>query len=229
MINLLQNSLMVVAVLASDAQQAEWQQRAAAPGVEWCWCGSVKTLVATVADLYIDLLYTPDPERNAVFGMRAGQLVLINSVLHTSEETGKQFVRINGWPGMLARPVQELALADSTQAAAVAAAMASLQWEYRLVPDIPGMVTPRVLAMIINEAYFTWSAGVSSKAEIDTAMKLGTGYPYGPFEWADKIGLEPIARLLLKLSAAEERYSPAPALLEAAGIQEKKDGPHFKY
>ncbi len=220
---------MVVAVLASEAQQAELQQRAATPGVEWLWCGSVKTLVATVADLYIDLLYTPDPERNAAFAMRAGQLVLINSVLHTSAETGKQFVRINGWPGMLARPIQELALADAAQAAAVAAAMESLQWEYRLVPDIAGMVTPRVLAMIINEAFFTWSAGVSSKAEIDTAMKLGTGYPYGPFEWADQIGLESIARLLVVLSKREQRYTPAPALLEAAGINPTADGPHFKY
>ena len=43
--------------------------------------------------------------------------------------------------------------------------------------------------MIINEAYFTWEAGTSTKEEIDIAMKLGTGYPYGPFEWGEKIGL----------------------------------------
>src|ERR1700710_2457559 len=47
----------------------------------------------------------------------------------------------------------------------------------------------RVVAMIINEAYYALDAGVSSKESIDLAMKLGTGYPYGPFEWADRIGL----------------------------------------
>ena len=33
---------------------------------------------------------------------------------------------------------------------------------------------------------------VSTRDEIDTAMKLGTNYPFGPFEWAEKIGLKNI-------------------------------------
>ena len=71
------------------------------------------------------------------------------------------------------------------------------------------MITPRVIAMIINEAYFTLQAGVSTKEEIDTAMKLGTNYPYGPFEWADKIGLNRIKTLLQTLSKTDTRYLPA--------------------
>ena len=57
------------------------------------------------------------------------------------------------------------------------------------VKDEPGFVSARIVAMMINEAYFTWEAGTSTKEEIDIAMKLGTGYPYGPFEWGEKIGL----------------------------------------
>jgi 3-hydroxybutyryl-CoA dehydrogenase len=53
---------------------------------------------------------------------------------------------------------------------------------------------------------------VSTKEEIDLAMKLGTNYPWGPFEWAEKIGVENILNLLEKLSQQEERYFPAPAL-----------------
>jgi 3-hydroxybutyryl-CoA dehydrogenase len=43
-------------------------------------------------------------------------------------------------------------------------------------------------------------------------MKSGTNYPYGPFEWSEKIGVANILNLLEKLAKKEERYSPAPAL-----------------
>jgi 3-hydroxybutyryl-CoA dehydrogenase len=72
--------------------------------------------------------------------------------------------------------------------------------------------------MIINEAYFTVGEEVSSKREIDIAMKLGTNYPLGPFEWADKIGLSNIYKLLLKLSSIGTRYTIAP-LLEKEALQ----------
>ncbi len=66
--------------------------------------------------------------------------------------------------------------------------------------------------MIINEAYYALGDGVSSKADIDIAMKLGTGYPYGPFEWSQLIGLKNINELLLQLMKLDKKYSPAPAL-----------------
>jgi 3-hydroxybutyryl-CoA dehydrogenase len=75
------------------------------------------------------------------------------------------------------------------------------------VPDEIGFITPRVVSMIINEAFIALKEGVSTKGEIDTAMKLGTNYPYGPFEWAEKIGVEKIKSLLDKLSMQEKRYA----------------------
>jgi 3-hydroxyacyl-CoA dehydrogenase len=59
--------------------------------------------------------------------------------------------------------------------------------------------------MIINEAYFALEDNVSTKAETDIAMKLGTNYPYGPFEWGQLIGLKkstPCFCYFLKLSHA---------------------------
>ena len=56
------------------------------------------------------------------------------------------------------------------------------------VKDLPGFVSARIVAMIINEAWFTREAGTASEKDIDLAMKLGTGYPYGPFEWTALIG-----------------------------------------
>ena len=68
----------------------------------------------------------------------------------------------------------------------------TIEW----VADIPGFITPRVISMIINEAYFTLDEKVSTKEEIDTAMKLGTNYPYGPFEWGATIGLKNVYELI---------------------------------
>jgi 3-hydroxybutyryl-CoA dehydrogenase len=68
--------------------------------------------------------------------------------------------------------------------------------------------------MIVNEAYLALGEGVSSREAIDTAMRLGTNYPYGPFEWASRIGLSPIVELLEVLARQNPLYSVAPSLKE---------------
>ena len=73
--------------------------------------------------------------------------------------------------------------------------------------------------MIINEAYFTLEEKVSTKEEIDTAMKLGTNYPYGPFEWGQKIGLKKVNELLTTLAETNSRYTPAALLQKEANPQ----------
>ena len=87
-----------------------------------------------------------------------------------------------------------------------------------VVPDVPGMIAPRIISMIINEAYFALDEKLSTKEEIDTAIKLGVNYPYGPFEWYDKIGIKNIHFLLQKLSVDDKRYLPAPLLQKQATI-----------
>ena len=82
--------------------------------------------------------------------------------------------------------------------------------------DCAGFISARVIAMVINEAYFALDEHVSTKEEMDIAMKLGTNYPSGPFEWADKIGLNNILTLLEALEATDARYHPAPGLKSAA-------------
>lgn len=91
---------------------------------------------------------------------------------------------------------------------------AALNWEYFKVEDKVGMVTPRVVAMIINEACFTFEAGIASMEDIDKGMKLGTSYPYGPFEWGDRIGVDNIYQTLVALAKASgnERYRISPFL-----------------
>jgi 3-hydroxybutyryl-CoA dehydrogenase len=126
-------------------------------------------------------------------------------------------LRINGWPGFLQRDLWEVAGTINDNAAIV---LEKLNKKIAPVKDEPGLVSARIIAMIINEAYFALGDKVSTKEEIDIAMKLGTNYPWGPFEWAEKIGINSIFDLLEKLSITDKRYLPAPLLTEA--ITKKK-------
>jgi 3-hydroxybutyryl-CoA dehydrogenase len=210
---------MAIAVLADDVLKQEWLTRGMAPGVEIMWVDSVRSLAMIEADAYVDLLFEMNVERTAPLKRLLPKPVFVNAVAYTTADVGGGFIRINGWPTMLQRPVTEIALPAGVQEDVVEKIFTGLQWRYQVVPDIPGMITPRILAMIINEAYFTLGAGVSTRGEIDIAMKLGTNYPMGPFEWSKKIGLQRVYELLQQLSIADSRYMPAEAM-----EQEMKNG-----
>ena len=111
----------------------------------------------------------------------------------------------------------EMAVTPWTEAAALDQAgrfFRDLGLEPMIVPDAPGLVFPRILCTIINEAAFALMEGVASAEDIDTAMKLGTNYPLGPLEWADRIGLDQVLGVLegLQVEYGEDRYRPAPLL-----------------
>jgi 3-hydroxybutyryl-CoA dehydrogenase len=88
------------------------------------------------------------------------------------------------------------------------------------VPDRVGLVFPRILSMIINEAAQVYAEQIASREDIDTAMKLGTNYPLGPLEWADKLGIDLVYEILFALqnSFGEDRYRPHPVLKEMVDL-----------
>lgn len=157
------------------------------------------------ADVFIDLLFHEG--HTTVLSKLLPKLVIINSVIETLGETNPSFVRINAWPTFLQPGLIEAISVNETQKPSTEVVFSFFNKKIEWLPDEPGFITPRVISMIINEAYIALKEGVSSKEEIDTAMKLGTNYPYGPFEWAQKIGIENIQALLEKLSKHQPRYT----------------------
>ena len=91
---------------------------------------------------------------------------------------------------------------------------------FQLVDDRVGLVTPRVICMIINEAYYTLEEGTASRTDIDLAMKLGTNYPLGPFEWSQKIGIKHVYELLEAVykDTGDERYKICPLLKKECAL-----------
>jgi len=64
------------------------------------------------------------------------------------------------------------------------------------------------------ENVFAIQDDIARPEDIDTSMKLGVSYPYGPFEWAERIGIGNVVDILHALHAEyqEERYRVAPLL-----------------
>jgi len=167
-------------------------------------------------DAYFDLAFENTVERTALLTRLLPKVVFINSVVESLAEHDSSFIRINGWPVFLKRTVMEASCANESLKADAKKIAIALNKTIDWVADIPGFVSARVVSMIINEAYFALQENVSTKEEIDIAMKLGTNYPYGPFEWSEKIGLKNIYSLLNELGKTNSRYQPATLLEKEA-------------
>jgi 3-hydroxybutyryl-CoA dehydrogenase len=201
--------VMNVIVFAHDWQKEELLSKSKKDGVEFMFINTLDSLTAHPdADAYLllkeitslDHLYT-----------HTSKPVLINSVTNTLADikAPSNFHRINGWASFIRRELWEVSTNDQP---ALDALMSSLGYSFKIVKDEPGFVAARVVSMIINEAYFALEQKVSTKTEIDIAMRLGTNYPFGPFDWGEKIGLSNINGLLTKLHKTDGRYKVCSAL-----------------
>lgn len=189
---------MQIVVLADESLQEALLARGLGPEVDISWIRDYRSFPQyPEATAWMDLLFEKEAERLRVLDQN-GPLVLINSVSHTLPETNPSFVRFNGWNSFLPSALVEASGAEQNRSKATAI-FEQFNREVEWLPDHPGFITPRVVSMIIYEAVLAWKEGVSTREEIDTAMKLGTNYPYGPFEWAGKIGWDKVAGLLQKL------------------------------
>jgi 3-hydroxybutyryl-CoA dehydrogenase len=99
------------------------------------------------------------------------------------------------------------------------------------VQDTTGFVVNRLLVPYLLEAIRLLESGVASKEDIDQAMKLGCGYPMGPFTLLDLVGLDTtlyVAEVMFQ-EFREPRFAPPPLLrrMVLAGHLGKKSGKGF--
>jgi 3-hydroxybutyryl-CoA dehydrogenase len=204
---------MRILIISDELKKTELAEHVVPGDHSITWVGSIQEAgMHPSPDVVIDLLFEEEDGHAEFLQQGNFNTVVINSVTATLSEIDNSFLRINGWPGFLTGSFIEgsAAMNKRKEAEEVFAIFGkTIEW----LPDTPGFITPRVISMIINEAYLSLEEGVANKEAIDTAMKLGTNYPYGPFEWANLIGIDKISALLGRLSEEKKSFVPARAFL----------------
>jgi 3-hydroxybutyryl-CoA dehydrogenase len=153
--------------------------------------------------------------------------ILSSSVTVTATEQSSwikyrnRLVGISALPTLIQQPLVEVAptvFSPKETLEVVLRFFQSIGKELAVVQDRVGLVLPRILCQVINEASFALQEEIASPQDLDTAMKLGTNYPLGPVEWADKIGLKQVVAVLsaLERDLQEDRYRSSPLLKQIA-------------
>ncbi|MEC5147572.1 3-hydroxyacyl-CoA dehydrogenase family protein [Chitinophaga sp. 212800010-3] len=217
---------MNILVIADAQRFEELQGKEIAGRHEIQWKTSLEEVLSLRSfDLVLDLIFDDRPENARVYAKNPGIPVLAGMVKTSLTEVMNQYAFEQGFnimgcnflPGLINTPVLEVSLIDEGQQAVLDDIVYQLGWEYALVSDAVGMVTPRVICMIINEAYLTAEEGTASREDIDTSMRLGTNYPHGPFEWSERIGIRHVYEVLKAVHEAtgDDRYQVAASLQTA--------------
>ena len=98
--------------------------------------------------------------------------------------------------------------------------------------DRAGFIVNALLFPYLNDAVRMLEAHYATADDIDSAMKVGCGYPMGPFELLDAVGLDVALEIQrsLYLEFREPGFAPAPLLehLVTAGYLGRKTGRGFR-
>jgi 3-hydroxybutyryl-CoA dehydrogenase len=130
----------------------------------------------------------------------------------------------------LVEVIRALTTSDATYETVFAFAK-SLGKEPITAPDKPGFIVNRLLVPYLLDAIRSYEHGLGTVEDIDKGMKLGCGYPMGPFTLLDFVGLDTtyyIANIMFE-EYREPAYAPPPLLkrMVLAGRLGKKSGEGF--
>ena len=130
----------------------------------------------------------------------------------------------------LVEVIRALTTSDETYQTVFAFA-ASLGKEPITAPDRPGFIVNRLLVPYLLDAIRAYENGLGTIEDIDKGMKLGCGYPMGPFTLLDFVGLDTtyyIANIMFE-EFREPAYAPPPLLkrMVLAGRLGRKSGQGF--
>ena len=130
----------------------------------------------------------------------------------------------------LVEVIRALTTSDATYDTVFAFAR-SLGKEPITAPDRPGFIVNRLLVPYLLDAIRAYENGLGTIEDIDNGMKLGCGYPMGPFTLLDFVGLDTtyyIANIMFE-EFREPAYAPPPLLkrMVLAGRLGRKSGQGF--
>ena len=130
----------------------------------------------------------------------------------------------------LVEVIRALTTSDATYQTMIAFAR-SLGKEAITAPDRPGFIVNRLLVPYLLDAIRAYENGLGTLEDIDNGMKLGCGYPMGPFTLLDFVGLDTtyyIANIMFE-EFREPAYAPPPLLkrMVLAGRLGRKSGQGF--
>lgn len=204
---------MNIVIRSTADQKKELLQKGFGNATDVQWVHADEKLYSIQANVFFDLTFNDNAVAQNEFINNA--IVFNHGVNCVCSEINKpNYVRLNAWPGFLGRNLTELACSNEVTKKNAAEIFKQLGWNCVWVKDDYGLIAARIISMIINEAYYALEENVSTKEQIDIAMKLGTNYPFGPFEWSAKIGLHNILQLLKQLQKHDERYSMSSLLIK---------------
>jgi 3-hydroxybutyryl-CoA dehydrogenase len=125
-------------------------------------------------------------------------------------EAGRPVALLDWFDGASARAAG-FAASDESAAAAAASLLAAWNLEAFRLADRPGLIVTRTLAQLANAAGDAVHEQVSGGDGIDSALRFGANYPFGPVAWAGKFGVPALVATLSNIAAATGQpiYSPS--------------------
>jgi 3-hydroxybutyryl-CoA dehydrogenase len=174
----------------------------------------------------------PIAKKEAIFASNTSSISITE--LLTSTRRPERFVGLhffNPVPLMkLVEVVRTIATADDVYATAYEFANKLGKVPVR-TSDKTGFIVNRLLVPYLLDAIRAYEEGVGSIEDIDNAMKLGCGYPMGPFTLLDFVGLDTTYYITLVMfdEFKERRFASPPLLkrLVMAGWYGRKSGKGF--
>jgi 3-hydroxybutyryl-CoA dehydrogenase len=169
-----------------------------------------------------------------IFASNTSSISITEMMTATSAERQKRFIGLhffNPVPIMKLVEVVRTILTDEAiyeQAIAFAGQLGKVPVR---ASDKTGFIVNRLLVPYMLDAIRALEEGVGSIVDIDTSMKLGLGYPMGPFTLGDFVGLDTtyyIAEIMFN-EFREKRFAPPPLLkrMVLAGLYGRKSGRGF--
>jgi len=181
---------------------------------------------------YRELDETCKPE--TIFASNTSSLSITEMMTATSPERQRRFIGMHFF-----NPVPLMKLVEVVKTILTDDAVYELAVDFgRKLGKVPvragdktGFIVNRLLVPYMLDAIRALEEGVGSIVDIDNAMKLGCGYPMGPFTLGDFVGLDTtyyIAEIMFN-EFREKRFAPPPLLkrMVLAGLYGRKSGRGF--